>query len=327
MYKTMTDLWDYLQNVKQLPTSYISGKFGQKINGKYAYDCVCLIKSFPWCSGNAGAEPKYKANGIPDEWIGAYYNKASKKGDISTLPDAGIYLVYLNNSHIGVYNASTGTVIECCAGNTMQVVERSLHYYDNTTFKWNKWSNLYWCSEDIPYDYVGYVDAASSTSISGWAYNGINDESVKVTIKVYFKKCLRGTYTVVANKYREDLAKLKVYGNGYHGFTLNLDTTDYDKGEYTIVAYVCNDKLPFSNNKAKSFTVVKKTPFVAGAKYKLKNTPVYSSEHGKSIGNRTGTYYVWSTAINNNRVKMTNSSKRVGVPGQVSFFVNKNSLV
>lgn len=45
----------------------------------------------------------------------------------------------------GVYNAATGSVIECCAGNTMKVVERDLHHYDGTKYAWNKWSDLYWC--------------------------------------------------------------------------------------------------------------------------------------------------------------------------------------
>lgn len=60
----------------------------------------------------------------------------------------------------------------------------------------------------------------------------------------------------------------------------------------------------------------------AGAKIKLSDVSVYGSESGKSIGTRSGTYYVWSDEVRNGRVRMTNSTARVGVYGQVSFWVN-----
>lgn len=69
-----------------------------------------------------------------------------------------------------------------------------------------------------------------------------------------------------------------------------------------------------------------KTP-TAGAKYTLSNTPVYGTEKGPSIGKRSGAYYVWAPTVRNGRVRMTNSSVRVGVPGQVSFWVEVNRLI
>ncbi len=148
IYGNMSKLWDYVQDVLEMPTKYCLGKFGQKENGKLLYDCVCLIKSYPWCNGTAGATPTYKSNGINDDWLGNLYVYADKKStNMSELPKDGIWLVYLNNEHIGVYNATTGTVVECCAGNTMRVVERDLHHYDGTKIAWNKWSDLYWCPQ------------------------------------------------------------------------------------------------------------------------------------------------------------------------------------
>lgn len=64
----------------------------------------------------------------------------------------------------------------------------------------------------------------------------------------------------------------------------------------------------------------------AGTKYVLEKTPVYGTETGKSLGLRTGTYYVWSDKVSNNRIRMTNAPERVGVKGQVSFFVNIKDL-
>ena len=66
-----------------------------------------------------------------------------------------------------------------------------------------------------------------------------------------------------------------------------------------------------------------KTP-TAGAKHTLNNTPVYGTEKGPSIGKRSGVYYVWDATVRNGRIRMTNSPARVGVQGQVSFWVEVN---
>ena len=64
----------------------------------------------------------------------------------------------------------------------------------------------------------------------------------------------------------------------------------------------------------------------AGTQYSLKNTPVYNSETGKTIGNRTGTYFTWDAVVRHGRIRMTNTKARVGVSGQVSFWVDVASL-
>lgn len=64
----------------------------------------------------------------------------------------------------------------------------------------------------------------------------------------------------------------------------------------------------------------------AGAKIQLIDVSVYGSESGNSIGTRSGIYYVWSDEVRNGRVRVTNSSVRVGVSGQVSFWVNVNDI-
>lgn len=71
----------------------------------------------------------------------------------------------------------------------------------------------------------------------------------------------------------------------------------------------------------------KETPVIkAGQAYVLKNAAVYDTETGKSIGNRTGLYYVWSSDIVNGRVRMTNTEARTGAAGHVSFWVDTESL-
>lgn len=64
------------------------------------------------------------------------------------------------------------------------------------------------------------------------------------------------------------------------------------------------------------------TPAIkAGTQCVLKSTPVFSSESGPCIGTRTGVYYTWDSTVKNGRIRMTNSPARVGVKGQVSFFI------
>lgn len=100
-----------------------------------------------------------------------------------------------------------------------------------------------------------------------------------------------------------------------------LDPTDYLDASLPSDAAV-SDASPFSASAENAVKSVK-----AGAKIKLTDASVYGSESGNSIGTRSGTYYVWSNEVRNGRVRMTNSSVRVGVSGQVSFWVNVKDIV
>lgn len=65
----------------------------------------------------------------------------------------------------------------------------------------------------------------------------------------------------------------------------------------------------------------------AGTKCTLSNTPIYSNANGASIGKRTGTWYAWEDEKDGQkRIRMTNRADRVGVKGQVSFYVDVASL-
>lgn len=146
MYKNVSELWKYLEAVLKLPTRYENGRFGQYMDGCYCYDCVCLIKSFPWCDGIAGKYPKYKKNNVKDDWIGALYQQATMKStDINTVPNYGIWIVYKKNAHVAVYNATKGQIIEAAGKSVARVRKTSFNKND-----WDKWSNLYWCGDVTP---------------------------------------------------------------------------------------------------------------------------------------------------------------------------------
>lgn len=336
MYKTTTDLWSYLVNVKALNTSYNSGAFGQKIGNKFYYDCVCLIKSFPWCNAKAGGTPIYKDNDIADDWIGGLYQKATNKSyDMSKLPTDKISLVYVDNSHIGVYNPTTKTVIECCAGNTNRVVERDFHYYDNTSYEWNKWSNLYWC-EDVKAtspksssDVTGYIDEVTVNHISGWVYDKSGENPTELTIQIAQHGKVITQKFVRANQ----LARPDIVALGYPmnvGYDINIaDLLINMDGECEVKVQTVSGNYLISSGCSTIINVVNNTTYVpkAGDKFKLGNIRRYESETTRTYSTlATGYYWLHDNDVKNNRVKITNRADRVDVPGQVTCWIDKTEL-
>lgn len=60
----------------------------------------------------------------------------------------------------------------------------------------------------------------------------------------------------------------------------------------------------------------------AGQKVELRCVHCYASEAALSTyGVRSGTYYLWDTTVKNGRIRVTNALNKVGIPGQVSFWV------
>lgn len=60
----------------------------------------------------------------------------------------------------------------------------------------------------------------------------------------------------------------------------------------------------------------------AGQKVELKSVHCYASESAlSSYGVRSGIYYLWDITVKNGRIRVTNALNKVGVPGQVSFWI------
>ena len=65
----------------------------------------------------------------------------------------------------------------------------------------------------------------------------------------------------------------------------------------------------------------------AGDKFALNDVTAYNSPSGASIGTRSGEYFAWEDEpANGNRIRLTNRLDRVGVQGQVSFYVEVEDL-
>lgn len=65
----------------------------------------------------------------------------------------------------------------------------------------------------------------------------------------------------------------------------------------------------------------------AGQALILNNTPCYISETAKvASSTKTGAYFIWDNVVKNGRIRITNAASRVGVPGQVTCWVNVADL-
>lgn len=112
------DLYD--QKKRQLPKKY-QWEYNPAEAGKKVHDCVGLIKGYLWCENPNSAS--YTYNAAQDLNESMMYDACTKKGGISTLPEAPGVLVF-KSGHVGVYIGG-GKVIEA-RGRSYGVVETKL---------------------------------------------------------------------------------------------------------------------------------------------------------------------------------------------------------
>ena len=152
-FGNMADLWNWYQYWATRPNKYQSG-IARMVNGVFSTDCNGIIKMYGYTHNNPSLVPtptqncpNYREGIVIDEWIGAWYDKATNKGLINTIPKTGYSIVYIDKTakypdawnHVGIYNASTNETFEMCALGIRKVPLDATY--------WNKWSNLYWCPD------------------------------------------------------------------------------------------------------------------------------------------------------------------------------------
>lgn len=77
----------------------------------------------------------------------------------------------------------------------------------------------------------------------------------------------------------------------------------------------------------KNDTTVSKSGRKAGQKVYLNKAPLYSNSTTNTVANyKTGTYYLWSGEVVNNRIRITNKTSNVGKSGQVTGWINTSSI-
>ena len=114
------------------------------------------------------------------------------------------------------------------------------------------------------------------------------------------------------------------YESGKHPYHLRAVN---DKGAFISGVYGWVDASTVSAIKTETTTPAPSTPAVttlsAGTKLTLKNVALYASSGAATkAATRSGTYYVWSKDVVNNRIRITNSTANVGKSGQVTGWIS-----
>lgn len=124
-------------------------------------DCTGLIKWFIWTGGDINVPPKY--NAASDNSASGWYNTATVRGDIGTMPEIQ-GLIVSKSGHCGVYIGG-GSVIECTKGS----IGNGVFMTKLADGKWEKWCECayidYLPVEEVPGD-DGYYDMIYKTAIA-----------------------------------------------------------------------------------------------------------------------------------------------------------------
>lgn len=143
---------------KQYPKYYNPDNYkkGWECNGEPVFDCCGLIKGAVWSKGNPENTPIYNSN--EDRSANGMYEKATEKGQITTIPEIpGICVRY--DGHVGIY-IGNGDVIEA-RGHDWGVVQ--------TKLKNRKWTDWYKC-DLIEYPKENTINV--TVIVGGKTYNG-----------------------------------------------------------------------------------------------------------------------------------------------------------
>lgn len=192
---------------------------------------------------------------------------------------------------------------------------------------------------------------ANKSCPGDWLYSRLGDLAQKVTSQLKISSAVSD----VADTAKETAASTKLAGKSIllSGVPLYVSSTATSPASYITGTYyywdstVTNKRIRITNSKDKAGVAGQVTGWIdapsdtasssastapatqttttvkAGQAIFMKDVPIYSSssatKYSKTV---TGTYYLWSVQVINNRIRITNSTSRVGVSGQVTGWVD-----
>ena len=118
-YTSASDLVSWCKEQKNKANAYRLGGIGRYENGVRIFDCVGLIKCFMW-HDYSEKNASYYNKEVPDKNETGFFNEATEKGTIDTIPEIPGLMVY-QPGHIGVY-LGNGQVIEATAAFDKKIV-------------------------------------------------------------------------------------------------------------------------------------------------------------------------------------------------------------
>ncbi len=149
-YTSASDLVSWCKEQYKKANIYRLGGIGRYENGVRIFDCVGLIKCFMW-HDYSEKNASYYGKTCPDKNETGFFNEASEKGTIDTIPEILGLMVY-QPGHIGVY-IGNGQVIESTAAFEKKIV---ITYFKgnhpDTSYKrttWTHWFKMPYLNYDV----------------------------------------------------------------------------------------------------------------------------------------------------------------------------------
>ena len=149
-YTKASDLVNWCKEQKNKANAYRLGGIGRYENGVRIFDCVGLIKCFIW-HDYSSSNASYYGKTCPDKNETGFFNEATEKGTIDTIPEIPGLMVY-QPGHIGVY-LGNGQVIEATAAFDKKIV---ITYFKgnhpDTSYKrttWTHWFKMPYLTYDV----------------------------------------------------------------------------------------------------------------------------------------------------------------------------------
>lgn len=187
-----------------------------------------------------------------------------------------------------------------------------------------------WCSSNAANDHRAITIEVASDTTHPYA---VKDKALAALIELVADICKRnGIKKLVWSTNKSDRVNHK---NGCN-MTVHRDYAnkscpgDYLYNKHGYIAEQVNKRLgvtesttpaPTTSTPAPSTPTV--TTITAGTKLTLKNVALYTSSGAATkAATRSGTYYVWSKDVINNRIRITNSTANVGKSGQVTGWIS-----
>lgn len=159
-YTKASDLVSWCKEQKNKANAYRLGGIGRYENGVRIFDCVGLIKCFIW-HDYSSSNASYYGKTCPDKNETGFFNEATEKGTIDTIPEIPGLMVY-QPGHIGVY-LGNGQVIESTAAFDKKIV---ITYFKgnhpDTSYKRTTWTHWFKMPY-LTYDAQESVEASEDT--------------------------------------------------------------------------------------------------------------------------------------------------------------------
>lgn len=314
-----------------------------------AYQYLCNIKSDGYATS---LEYVQKCMNVIEKWDLTKYDDKKEESVVTQNNTTGFVNVAINgikvntsypcnaNNYGNAASRNIKYIVVHYTGNNADTALNNVKYFQGS----GRRASAHFFVDDISiYQSVELRDTAWHCGTSG-AYAHAECRNAN---SIGIEMCCSGNY-IVSEKTKENAIYLCAYLCKTIGINAN-EVDQYVLRHYDVTNKSCPKQMAGANNAewTKFKSDVKKvlggqtvtnttttstpsstTSLNTGDEIKLSNTPVYSNATIQiATSKKTGTFYVWSYAVNSGRIRITNAKNRVGVSGQITGWVNISDII